>query len=82
MLFLGYAKPSFGWDKVLFLSFWSTTAKIRLPGDLKLGAELIFMSSLGRHPDWDSTITRTPPISSSNMPKTGKNPLYIRYDGV
>ena len=41
------------------------------------------MSSLGRHPDWQSIIIRTPPNSFSNMSKTGKNlknPLYIRYN--
>ncbi len=31
------------------------------------------MSSLGRHPDWDSIIIRTFPISYSNMSKNGKN---------
>ena len=41
------------------------------------------MSSLGRHPDWQSIIIRTPPNSFSKMSKTGKNlqkPLYIRYN--
>jgi hypothetical protein len=40
------------------------------------------MSSLGRHPDWQAIIIRTPPNSFSNMSKTGKNLknlLYIRY---
>ena len=66
-----------------FFSFWCATPKIRLPGAPKLGAELIFMSKLGRHPDWHSIIIRTPPNSFSKMSKTGKNvknPLYIRYN--
>ena len=49
----------------------------------KLTGWLIFMSSLGRHPDWQSIIIRTPPNSFSKMSKTGKNvknPLYIRYN--
>ncbi len=39
------------------------------------------MSSLERHPDWQSVIIRTPPISSSNMSKPGKN-LKIRYISI
>ncbi len=43
------------------------------------------MSLLGRHPDWQSIIIRTPPPpnSFSKISKTGenlKNPLYIRYN--
>ncbi len=37
------------------------------------------MSSLGRHPDWDSIIIRTFPISSSHMSKTGKNSQNPSY---
>jgi hypothetical protein len=74
MLYLWYANPSFGWYKVIVFSNLATTTKIRLPGAQKLGAELIFMSLLGRHPHWQSIIIRTPPISFSNMSKTGKNP--------
>ncbi len=36
------------------------------------------MSSFGRPPHWDSILIRTPPISSSNMSKTGKI-QKIRY---
>ncbi len=52
----------------------ATTSKIWPLGAPKLGAELIFMSSLGRFPHWDSSVIRTPPISisSSKMSKTGK----------
>ena len=55
-----------------FFSPGATTSKIWPPGAPKLGAELIFMSSLGRPPHWDSIVIRTPPISSSKMSKTGK----------
>jgi hypothetical protein len=61
----------------------ATISKIWPPGAPKLGAELIFMSSLGRSPHWDSIVIRTPPISSSKMSKTSKiktNSLYIRYN--
>jgi hypothetical protein len=37
MLFLGYAKPSFGWYKVTKNRYEATTTKIRLPGAPKLG---------------------------------------------
>ena len=47
MLFWGSAKPSFGWYKVTKNSYEATTTTIRLPGDPKLGPELIYMSSLG-----------------------------------
>jgi hypothetical protein len=50
-------------------------------GAPKLGAELISMSSLEPHPEWDSIIIRTTPISSSNMSKTGKNKKK-RYKSV
>ncbi len=66
-----------------FFSSGATTSKIWPPGAPKLGAELIFMSSLGRPPHWDSIVIRTPPISPSKMTKTGKinkNPLFIRYN--
>ncbi len=66
-----------------FFSFGATTSKIWPPGAPKLGAELIFMSLLGRLPQWDSLVIQTPPISSSKMSKTGKikkNRLYIRYN--
>ncbi len=49
----------------------------------KLTRWLIFMSSLGRHPGWQSIIIRTPPNSFLKMSKTGKNlknPLSIRYN--
>ena len=64
-----------------FFSNWATTSKIWPPGAPKLGAELIFMTSIGRSSHWYSIIIRTPPISSSNMSKTGKiNKIrYIRY---
>ncbi len=67
----------------MFYSPGATTSKIWPPGAPKLDAELIFMSSLGHLPHWDSIVIRTPPISSSKMSKTGKikkNPLYIRYN--
>jgi hypothetical protein len=66
-----------------FFSAGATTSKIWPPGAPKLGAELIFMFSLGRHPYWQSIIIRTSPNSFSKMSKTGKNiknPLYIRYN--
>ena len=47
MLFLGSAKPSFGWYKVTKNRYEATTTKIRLPGAPKLGTSLIIMSSLG-----------------------------------
>ncbi len=65
-----------------FFSPGATTSKIWPPGAPKLGAELIFMSLLGRSPHWDSIVTRAPPISSSKCrkPVKLKNPLYIRYN--
>ena len=63
MLFWGFAKPSFGWYKVTKNSYEATTTKIRLPGAPKLGAELILMSSLGSHPDWDPRFIPTRPYS-------------------
>ncbi len=47
MLFLGYAKPSFGWNKVTKSRYEATATKKRLPGAPKLGTSLIIMSSLG-----------------------------------
>ncbi len=47
MLFVGSAKPSFGWYKVTKNRYEATTTKIRLPGARKLGTSLFFMSSLG-----------------------------------
>ncbi len=47
MIFWGYTKPTFGWYKVPFFTYKAATPKIRLQGAPKLGAELIFMSSLG-----------------------------------
>jgi len=47
MLFLGYAKPSFGWYKVTKNRYEATTTKIRIPGAPKLGTSLIIMFSLG-----------------------------------
>ncbi len=47
MLFLGYAKPSFGWYKVTKNHYEPTATKIRLPGAPKQGTSLIIMSSLG-----------------------------------
>ncbi len=64
-----------------FFSPGATTSKIWPPGAPKLCAELIFTSSLGRLPHWDSIIIRTPPISSSKMSKTGKIKI-IRYISV
>ena len=61
MLFWGYAKPSFGWYKVTKNRYEATTTKIRLPGAPNLGAELIFMYSLGHHPDRQSIFCCTPP---------------------
>ncbi len=55
-----------------FFSSGATTSKIYPPAAPKLGAELIFMSSLGRPLHWDSIVIRTPPISPSKMTKTGK----------
>ncbi len=49
----------------------TTTSKIWPPGAPKLGALLIFMSSLGCLTHWDAIVIRTPPISSSKMSKTG-----------
>ena len=46
MLFLGSAKPSFGWYKVTKNHYEATTTKIRLPEAPKLGTSLIIMSSL------------------------------------
>jgi hypothetical protein len=45
MLFLGYAKPSFGWYKVTKNRYKATTTKIRLLGAPKLGTSIIIMSS-------------------------------------
>jgi hypothetical protein len=36
------------------------------------------MSSLSRHPDWDVTITGSPPNLSSKYVKTGKNHKYVK----
>ena len=65
-----------------FFSSGATTSKIWPPGAPKLGAELIFMSSLGCPPHWDSIVICTSPISSSKMSKTGNNLKKIRYISV
>ncbi len=60
------------------------------PGAPKLGAELIFMSSFGRLPDWDSIVIRSPPISPSKCRKPvkirkiryNKKPLYLKNQKI
>ncbi len=75
--------------KSFFDTFWFLAVMQVQNGEIvilncpKLTGWLIFMSSLGRYPDWQSIIIRTPPNSFSKMSKTGinhKNPLYIRYN--
>jgi hypothetical protein len=62
VIFFRYAKFAV---KYFLGSNLATTHAIRPPETRKRGAELLFKSSLGRHPDWESIFICTHPNSSS-----------------
>ena len=73
----GRAKPSCGWYKVTSRSNVAATPTIRHPGAPKLGTQLIFMSSSGRHTHFQDPSSFITPKSVINRSKQLKSVISV-----